>query len=235
MTSPSRAAGEHYGETYYEGNEQAGDRIALRFYARVAGRLAPAGARVLDFGSGTGHFSRHLSRRFDVTAFDISEYARRATAATAPAATVVDDLASLPSAGLDLACSLHVLEHIPEPGAALRELYRVLRPGGRLLYVVPNPDGAGRRLRGAEWFAYRDPTHCTLLPTAGWVRETTAAGFEVRRLSSDGLWDPPYVRRVPRVLQLATFGSAAALQVLLGRAVIPPRWGECLIVLAERS
>jgi SAM-dependent methyltransferase len=43
----------------------------------------------------------------------------------------------LPDESLDLVVTAHVLEHIPDTGAALRELHRVLRPGGRALIQIP--------------------------------------------------------------------------------------------------
>jgi SAM-dependent methyltransferase len=224
-----------YDAGYYAGNDQDGDRPALRFYARLAGRLAPAGAHVLDFGCGTGHFARHLARRFHTVAFDPSEYARAATAQRSPSTRVVDDLDAVPDGRLALVCSLHVLEHISDPAPTLRRLHDLLAPGGHMLYVVPDPGGAGHRIKGEDWFAYRDPTHCTLLDTPGWLARTRAAGFEIERVGTDGLWDPPYVRRLPRTLQLPLFGAPAAVQVALGRLLLPAGWGECLIVVARRG
>ena len=224
-----------YDAGYYAGNEQEGDRPALRFYARVAGRLAPPGSRALDFGCGTGHFSKHLARRFETTAFDLSPYAREATTRTSPQSRVVEDLDEIPDGEIDVVCALHVLEHIPDPAPTLRRFHRLLAPGGRLFYVVPNPDGAGHRLKRDDWFAYGDPTHCTLLDTASWLEATIDAGFSLRRVAADGLWDPPYVRWLPRLVQLPLFGAPAAAQVALGRAFLPPKWGECLVVVAERS
>ena len=87
---------------------------------------------------------------------------------------------------------------------------------------------------GDEWFAYRDPTHSALLDRDDWLTRTRSAGFTVERVAADGLWDPPYVRRLPRPIQLATLGAPAALQVLSGRAFLPRDWGECIIVTARR-
>ena len=129
-------------------------------------------------------------------------------------------------ASLELIVSLHVLEHIDPPDPTLTEFRRMLRVGGRLLYVVPNPQGWGHRIRGDEWFAYRDPTHSALLDRDDWLTRTHSAGFTVERVAADGLWDPPYVRRLPRPIQLATLGAPAALQVLSGRAFLPRDWGR---------
>jgi SAM-dependent methyltransferase len=47
----------------------------------------------------------------------------------------------LPDASLDVIMTSHVLEHVPDTDAALREMYRVLRPGGSVILLVPVPQG----------------------------------------------------------------------------------------------
>lgn len=42
-----------------------------------------------------------------------------------------------PDASFDVILTPHVLEHVPDTGAALREIYRVLAPGGRMYLQVP--------------------------------------------------------------------------------------------------
>lgn len=224
-----------YDDVYYQGNDQSGDRIALAWYARITARLAPRGARVLDFGSGTGHFSRRLAERYESFATDLSPYAREQTARTSPKTTVLEDLGTVAPASLGVVCTLHVLEHIPEPAETLATFAGLLRPGGRLLYVVPDPEGQGHRIKGEKWFAYRDDTHCSLLSTSEWLATTERQGFRIDRAGADGLWDAPYVPRVPTRLQLGVFGLPAAAQVALGRLVLPLHWGECLVVIATRA
>jgi SAM-dependent methyltransferase len=68
-----------------------------------------------------------------------------------PSADIQADLAALPfaDASFDWVLANHVLEHIPGDGAAIAELARVLRPGGRAIIMVPfdpkgpTQDGAG--------------------------------------------------------------------------------------------
>lgn len=200
----------------------------------MAARLAAPGSTVLDFGSGVGHFSRRLAKRFRSLAYDLSPYARAQTLRTSPTSRVIEDTASIADASVDLVCTLHVLEHVPDPSTALDEFARVLRPAGRLLYVVPNPQGWGHRIKKDKWFAYRDDTHCSLLSHDEWLSVTRKSGFVIERACADGLWDPPYVGRVPRILQLAIAGLPAALQVAGGRIFLPANWGECLVVVARK-
>ncbi len=42
-----------------------------------------------------------------------------------------------PDSSFDVVLCIHVLEHIPDDALAMRELYRVLRPGGWMLALVP--------------------------------------------------------------------------------------------------
>src|SRR5438876_1417993 len=62
-------------------------------------------------------------------------------------AALVDELAlPLPDAAVDRVLLTHALEMAPDPGALLREVWRVLAAGGRILAVVPNRRGVWARL-----------------------------------------------------------------------------------------
>lgn len=53
--------------------------------------------------------------------------------------TLIEDLQALsfPDGSVDFVAAFHVLEHVPDDQRAMRELARVLAPGGRLLLCVP--------------------------------------------------------------------------------------------------
>jgi 2-polyprenyl-3-methyl-5-hydroxy-6-metoxy-1,4-benzoquinol methylase len=111
-----------------------------------------AGRRVLEIGCGRGGFSRWLASAdpppAEVCAADFSEAAVRRGEAAARAAPPtparlvwsVGDIQAIdhPAASFDTVFSCETIEHVPDPRRAVRELARVLRPGGRLFLTTPN-------------------------------------------------------------------------------------------------
>lgn len=104
-------------------------------------RFAPKGpARALDFGCGTGAWLEHLERFAPVDALDgdrdavafCHQRGRLEVQYLEPGAPI-----PFADASFDIITSFDVLEHIEDDGATLRELHRVLRPGGTLVLAVP--------------------------------------------------------------------------------------------------
>jgi SAM-dependent methyltransferase len=112
-----------------------------------------AGDRLLDLGCGAGrHAFEALRRGARVTAFDYDEAELKDVAAMASAmaeagdlpaaatsATTRGDATQLPFAdgSFDRIIAAEVLEHIDDDMGAVRELVRVLRPGGTMATTVP--------------------------------------------------------------------------------------------------
>lgn len=125
--------------------------------------LTESPMRVLEVGCGTGFFARHVAERLpgckvfgiDADAGRLA-YARARSADGNPAYERAE-LTSLPfdDGEIDLAFCRFVLVHAPDPTAALVELARVVRPGGRIVTYEMVHDGI--------WFSPSKPAFARLL------------------------------------------------------------------------
>jgi SAM-dependent methyltransferase len=97
--------------------------------------------RILDAGCGTGGMLDLYRSWPDVeaTGLDFAADALRFSRERGHARLVAGDLTALPfrSASFDVVTALDVIEHVPEDAAGVREIARVLRPGGILVASVP--------------------------------------------------------------------------------------------------
>ncbi|HVU49561.1 MAG TPA: methyltransferase domain-containing protein [Polyangia bacterium] len=132
---------ESFGQSYRPGPV---DKLGVWLSARQIRRWVPsfAGRRVADLGCGfQATFARSiLDEAGQVTLVDVSladdlkAHAKaRAVEGALPAA-----LAGLPAAGFDVVLMVSVLEHLWEPLETLREIRRLLAPGGIALVNVPS-------------------------------------------------------------------------------------------------
>jgi len=113
--------------------------------ALVRKLLPPAGPeeRLLEVGCGTGHWSRFFSGLgYAVVAVDVSERMIETARAAAPAgcAFQVADACDLPFGAdvFDVVAAMATLEFVSDAPAAVAEMFRVLRPGGRAVVGTLN-------------------------------------------------------------------------------------------------
>ena len=96
--------------------------------------------QILDVGCGTGAMLDDLKPFGDVVGADFSPEALQfCVTRGAPAALARADVRRLPFAdgSFDVVTAMDIIEHIDDDKAAASEIFRVLKPGGRLLVTVP--------------------------------------------------------------------------------------------------
>ncbi len=131
----------HSGKQTFSGDLQGYAENFRRWMARQLDEL-PEDSPVLEVGCGDGSFTKELVQySSDVTAIDISERQieenmRRLPGIAFRQHDVAEPLPFADNSFGVIWCS-EVLEHLFDPGFALREMQRVLRPGGKLLVTVP--------------------------------------------------------------------------------------------------
>ncbi len=133
---------------------------AYRETVRRSLRPLPKAAHVLDIGVGTGALSLALAHHYPaarVTGVDLSsgmlrEAHRHFQRAGVSFCAYLADASTLPlrANAFDAVVSAHLLEHLPDPNAALREALRVLKPGAPLLLIVTRRSLPGRFVR-RQW------------------------------------------------------------------------------------
>jgi ArsR family transcriptional regulator len=161
---------------------------ALR--ARAIARLVDPGLTVADVGTGTGILASELAR-LGIRVIAIDNSSRMLDAAHAKIAgeglTGIDlrhgEASELPldAASVDAALAHMVLHYLPSPGEAIREMARVVKPGGSVVIVdfVRHQHEWMRQELGVTWLGFSDDE------VEGWFRDAELAGF--RREIFEGL------------------------------------------------
>ncbi|TCM78960.1 class I SAM-dependent methyltransferase [Rhodovulum steppense] len=110
---------------------------------RTLQRLYPNGGRMVEVGSGLGYLLRSFKDEgWDVLGIDpwreLPIHTREVHGIETIATTL--EQAALPDRSVDVVVMLHVIEHVPDPIATLREIHRILKPGGHAVIETPRYD-----------------------------------------------------------------------------------------------
>jgi SAM-dependent methyltransferase len=94
----------------------------------------------------------------------------------------------LPDAVADAVVASHSIEHTYNPRQMVREINRILKPGGEAVVLTPNTASMSRHVFGRYWRAWDAPRHLVLLATPQLVRLLGEEGFQIGRVrgSSNG-------------------------------------------------
>lgn len=198
-------------------------------FPRWLERHVPRSARIVEFGGGGGfHAQAVVERGFsDVLVTDVDSGAVAACTARFPGlrAEVMDANAlTLPTASVDVAISIEVVEHLLAPDRHVAEVARVLRPGGHFLVRTPNRLAADVYYRWAG--RYDMPIwHPSTFSHGGLVRLLVRHGFRCEDLPMEELPESQ-VEKLPRPLRFLA---------RLPMRWIPPSLRPSIVLVATRG
>lgn len=235
----------HRGASEEPGGNEAGTQRHSRLRRWLKRRLGsrriwwtpdlPPGARVLELGSGAGHFVRHaLARGWEVHAVE---------PAGEPAARLARDprvhvhresaeLMDVPSGSFDAAFAWMVVEHLENPAVVLRKVAAALRPGGYFVFSAPNAGCWEFAVFRSRWYGLDVPRHLWHFTPRTLARLLGECGLAIERVFHQKVLknvtgsleylalDCPGLAPLARALELAltpswiSFGVGAALAVL---------------------
>lgn len=224
---------QRYDSEYFEyeiENEEAYLKLMLLgledagFFGEIENRFADGGA-FLDIGCATGKLLLYMKERgWRECGVEVcepaAEYARSARSLDVRTGTLEE--ASLPEQSFDVIHASHLIEHLTDPRGFIRELYRLLKPGGFVFLVTPNAAGFQAVLFGPRWrSAIAD--HMFLFSKKNLMMLLHSEGFEVESEKTwggmaEGLVPRPVKRLLDRIAKKTGLGD---VMILRGRK--PPQ------------
>ena len=209
--------GEAYGEAApdeYLGEERGQRATAAALLDRVESHTARG--RILDVGCWLGFMlSEARDRGWDAVGIEPSEPASAWARERLGLDVRTADVTAVPmDAAFEAVVMGDVIEHLVEPGAALRRVRRALSDAGVLALALPDSGSLVARTMGRRWWSVL-PTHVQYFTRASLTRLLEGSGYEV--------------------LEVTTAPKAFSVRYYLGRVEgYSPRLGRALVSAAER-
>ena len=208
------------------------------------------GGRMLDVGCGNGaYLAKMRAYGWAVTGQEVDEAAADTARRLYDVDVLVAPVARIPDMcePFDVVTASHVIEHVVDPRAFLRDALACLRPGGRLVILTPNVRALGHRWFGRDWYPLDTPRHLAVYSPKGLaylaratpgmtsieVRSSPSRAAKMYRLGTEvrrhgrfrsGLPEPGWVRAGAR-----TFGFVERAASRVGS------FGEELTLVGRRS
>lgn len=146
--------------------------------------------RLLDIGCASGVFLNHFRQKTDweVTGLEINagaaEYARKHYGLNVKTGTLEDRF--FPADYFDAVTLWDVLEHLHDPVASLKEIHRILKPGGIVVFRVPNGKSWDAQFFGPYWVGLEAPRHLFIYDPHSVSKLLQKSGFQCLHQTTRG-------------------------------------------------
>ncbi len=213
---------------------------------------AHAGGKVLDLGCGAGANLYQLQQLgWQVSGTEPDPKAVLAAKKLLDTNEIFEGFledAAFAENSFDALISAHVLEHLPDPLATLKECYRVMKPGAQLCFATPNIDSLASQQFKEYWRGLEIPRHFFLFTEKSLREMAEKAGFRNIRILTPAnvawsVWQGSYLLQNQKSLPGGIANNTGILLKL--RALVFWAWeflknhygascGEELVLLAEK-
>lgn len=180
---------EKFDESYYREwlcdryifNEER--KAIVQFYLKMVLSRKPKIERILDIGCGYGYFLMACLEKGipEVYGVDISNSAIQKTQTLKDAKISQLDFSkeksSFQSEFFDVVTAIDVIEHVEDEDFFVKEVYRVLKPGGIFFFITPNGDSWPRDIYMKLIYGRDDPTHINVQGWRHWEALLEKTGF----------------------------------------------------------
>lgn len=190
-----------YGEEYFNLQKEKVEITGYRSYQDImplltpyfrkkltrAGQLLGKKGKLLDIGCALGLFLEIAKADgWDVLGLDISSYAVKEVRKRGIKAVNCDLFnAKLKKNSFDLVTIFQTIEHDSNPVRLLREIKRILKPGGVLIITTPNAKGLPSQLLGKRWHGWRRRSHLFWLDKNNLKLALDTVGLKIIEIGKD--------------------------------------------------
>jgi SAM-dependent methyltransferase len=177
---------------------------------------------ILDAGCGLGWFLSALDPRWQRYGLELSAFAAAHARRYGEVHEARLEHCPFPDEFFDVVFCHHVIEHVPDPVRAVKQLHRVLMPGGKLIIGTPDFDSGAARRYGPKYRLLHDPTHVSLFSNDSMHRFLRDHGFRIDRVEYP-LFDTRHVT------------ADMLLRLLDTSAICPAFYGNFMTFYAPRN
>jgi len=148
----------------------------------------PSG-RLLDAGAAYGTFLRLASSSYEGIGLEVSQYAASVAQRQFGMDVKVGSIehsSPFPDEYFDVIVMWDIIEHLINPVAALKEAFRILKPGAYIFVSTDNANNWLPRLLGSRWWAFGAPLHLCHFSKRGMeIAFERAGNYELIEMAMD--------------------------------------------------
>lgn len=242
------------GTSYTKSREVFFSSFLYRFWMALDGDISfhsrKGRGRLLDVGCNEGRGLLIYQRNgFDPEGLELNEKAAQ-NARRAGFTVHTQSLEEFqPEEPFDVVVLSNVLEHAPDPREMLKNVYRVLKPGGQIWISCPNSQSWLRKLFGRSWINWHVPFHLFHFSSKTLTQLLQRCGFEITELKyatpshwmSSSIVAALSARRGRKTRYLRSPLLVAFLMLFCRFVLFPLLWvgnlsghGDCLVVVGKK-